>query len=76
MSFPDVMTLAFELMFTRPRTGIGLEKQGQILNRVADLLDQGVLKTNLKRGPPSAGGGMAHRLLKSGHTVGKIVLTM
>ena len=72
--FPIRGTLAFELMFTRPSTGIGLEQQGQILNRVADLLDQSVLVSTLKRVLPWSAAQEAHRAIEEGHTVGKIVL--
>lgn len=72
--YPIRGTLAFELMFTRSRTGIGLERQGQILNWVAELLDQKVLVTNLKRVLPWSAVEEAHRAIEGGHTVGKIVM--
>ena len=74
--FPNRMTLAFELMFTRARTEDGMEKQGEILDKVAELLDQGVLKSNVMHMLPWEEVALAHRMLESGHTVGKIVLTM
>ncbi len=74
--FPNRMTLAFELMFTRARTGIGMEKQGEILDQVAELLDQGILKSNVMHVLPWEQVAVAHRMMESGHTVGKIVLTI
>jgi nitrite reductase/ring-hydroxylating ferredoxin subunit len=38
-------SLFFEYMFTRSKHRVAPERQGQILNRVSDLLDQGVLVT-------------------------------
>lgn len=69
-------SLAFELMFTRPRTGIGLEKQGEILDRVAGLLDHGVLRSTVMYVLPWAEVEAAHRMIESGHSVGKIVMTL
>ena len=74
--FPNRGTLVFELMFTRPRTGIDLEKQGEILDKVADLLDQGVLKSTAMHVLPWEQMAVAHQMIESGHTVGKIVLTL
>lgn len=68
--------LSFELMFTRPIFGIGLERQGQILARVAELLDQGVLVTTRTTTMPLAEVQAAHRLLDSGRSIGKTVLTV
>jgi len=72
--FPIRGTLAFEFMFARPITGIGLEKQGEILNQVADLLDKNVLVTNMKRVLPWSAVQEAHHAIEEGHTIGKIVL--
>jgi NADPH:quinone reductase-like Zn-dependent oxidoreductase len=67
-------TVTWELMFTRPRTGVELEKQGQILNRVATLLDSGVLVTTMTQCLSWHDIQVAHRQIETGHTVGKIVL--
>jgi NADPH:quinone reductase len=72
--FPIRGTLAFELMFTRPRLGIEPEKQGEILDRVADLLDAGVLVTTMQQILPWTEVHEAHRQIESGRTIGKIVL--
>jgi NADPH2:quinone reductase len=68
--------LSFELMFTRPRLGVEPEKQGQILNRVADLLDQGILVTTMTRMMPWDEVQQAHQAIETGHTVGKMVLSV
>ncbi|QUE75082.1 zinc-binding alcohol dehydrogenase family protein [Stutzerimonas stutzeri] len=72
------LALHWELMFTRSLYGTDdMIKQHQLLNRVAELIDAGVLKTtvgehfgrieaaNLRR---------AHALIESGKAMGKIVL--
>ena len=74
--FPNRGTLVFELMFTRPRTGIGLEQQGEILDKVAELLDQGVLKSTVMHVLSWEQMTAAHQMIETGHTVGKIVLTV
>ena len=72
--FPIRGTLAFELMFTRPRVGVEPERQGQILDRVAGLLDRGILRTTMTRLVSWGDIQDAHRAIESGHTLGKIVL--
>ncbi len=74
--FPKRGLLAFELMFTRPRTGIGLERQGEILDRVADLIDAGTIMSTANHRVALGGYLQAHRMIESGHTIGKIVLTV
>lgn len=72
--FPIRGTLAFELMFTRPRTGIGLERQGEILNRVAGMLDDKTLVSTVRRIMFWTAVQEAHAAIESGHTIGKIVM--
>ncbi len=67
-------TLTFELMFARSRLKIEMERQGQILNRLAELLDQKVLVTTLTQRMDWREIQQAHRLIDGGHTLGKIVL--
>jgi zinc-binding alcohol dehydrogenase family protein len=67
-------TLTFELMFARARLKIEMERQGVILNHLADLLDQKILMTTLKQRMNWCEIQHAHRLIDSGHTLGKIVL--
>lgn len=69
-------TLTFELMFTRPRLNLEPEKQGAILDRVADWLDRQVLDTTLTRVMDWTEVREAHRAIESGHTLGKIVLNV
>jgi NADPH:quinone reductase len=67
-------TLTFELMFARSRLHIEMERQGQILNRLAELLDQKVLVSTLTQQMDWREIQQAHRLIDSEHTLGKIVL--
>ena len=71
---PKRGTLSFELMFTRPSTGMEPERQGAILKRVAQLLDDGVLATTLTTVLPWDEAAEAHRRIETEHTLGKIVL--
>ena len=71
---PKRGTLTFELMFTRPRLNLEPEKQGVILDRVADWLDRGVLVTTLTQVMDWADVQEAHRAIEGGHAIGKIVL--
>lgn len=74
--FPIRGTLAFELMFTRPRLGVEPGRQGHILDQVSDLLDSGVLVTTMNRVMHWSEVRTAHQQIESGHTLGKIVLTI
>ncbi|CAG1021846.1 alcohol dehydrogenase [Methylococcales bacterium] len=67
-------TLTFELMFARSRLKIEMERQGQILNRLAELLDQKILVSTMAQRMDWKDIQQAHRLIESGHTLGKIVL--
>lgn len=67
-------TLTFELMFARARLKIEMERQGQILNHLAELLDQKVLVGTLMQRMDWKEIRQAHRLIESSHTLGKIVL--
>jgi len=72
------VTFVWEFMFTRAifETDDMIE-QHHLLNRVADAVDQGKLKTTLTNvlGPISADTlRQAHRLLESNTTIGKVVL--
>jgi len=51
-----------------------LDISGQILNRVADLLDAGVLETTLAQEMSWREVQAAHRAIETAHTAGKIVL--
>ena len=67
-------TLTFELMFARSRLRIEMERQGRILNQLAELLDQKVLVSTLTQQMDWREIQHAHRQIDSGHTLGKIVL--
>jgi zinc-binding alcohol dehydrogenase family protein len=72
-------SLVWEFMFTRSRYQTpDLQVQHELLNQVADLVDQGVLKTTLTQtlGALSAERlAQAHGLLETGRTIGKLVLS-
>ena len=69
----------WELMFTRPMFKTpDMAKQGEILNKIASLIDQGILRntTNTILSPISAANlRKAHQMLEEGRTIGKIVLS-
>jgi len=75
--FQKRITLSFELMFARSITGVHPEKQGQILDHVAKLVDEGLIKPpttlvkNLWKDIQEV-----HTILESGKALGKIVLTI
>ncbi|MFZ0407912.1 MAG: zinc-binding alcohol dehydrogenase family protein [Cyanobium sp.] len=68
----------WEFMFTRPRYGTpDLARQGEILERLADRIELGVLRSTLRTqlGPITAQNlERAHALLERRQTIGKIVL--
>lgn len=73
-------TFVWEFMFTRPmfRTPDRIE-QGRLLDRVAELVDAGQIRTTLGAAPlplTTANLAAAHRGLESGGSIGKTVLTV
>lgn len=68
--------LCFELMFSRPLFGSNPERQGQILSQVAELVDQGLLRSRDSRQFNWCQVREGHRLIESGHTIGKLVMTV
>lgn len=64
----------FEIMFARPMLGVEPERQGALLDRVADLLDQNVLVSTMTKVIDWSECRAAHEAIESGHTVGKIVM--
>jgi len=70
-------TLTWEFMFARSSNGIHVEKQHEILNNLADLIEKGLIPDrvtkvlSLKKDLVAA-----HKQLESGTTVGKVVLTV
>lgn len=72
------ISFSWESMFTRSTfQTIDMEEQGIILNKVADLLDDGTLKSTLNEtliGLTADNLKHAHQLLESGKTIGKIAI--
>lgn len=72
------VSFSWELMYTRSMYQTeDMIEQHHILNKVADLLDEGVLKTTLNttlNGLTADNVKKAHELLESGRTIGKIAI--
>lgn len=72
------VSFSWELMYTRSMFQTeDMIEQHHILNKIADLLDDGVLKTTLKetyKGLSVESLKKAHQLLESGKTIGKIAI--
>lgn len=72
------VTFVYELMFTRPMFQTeDMIEQHRLLNALADLIDQGVIRTTAteKLSPINAANlRKAHALIESGRTIGKVVL--
>lgn len=76
--FDKSATFSWELMFTRPKYETeDMIEQHRLLDRVSELVDQGVIRTTMLNllGPLNAGNlRKAHGIIEAGHTVGKVVL--
>ena len=74
------VTFAWEFMFTKPQYQTpDIASQGELLNRVSQLVEQGIIKTTLKENLGvlnPANLAIAHSKLESGKTIGKLVLTL
>lgn len=72
------VTFSYEFMYTRSMfTTEDIEKQHEILNQVADLIDEGVLKTTLTttlKGFTVENLKEAHEMQESGKTIGKTAI--
>lgn len=72
------VSFSWELMYTRSMfTTDDVERQGQILNEIADLLDAGMLQTTLTtslKGFTVANLKEAHKMQESGKSIGKTVI--
>jgi zinc-binding alcohol dehydrogenase family protein len=72
------ITICWELMFTRPVFETpDVERQGEILNEVSKLVDDGVLRSTISENYGSINAEnlkRAHAQIESGSTIGKIVL--
>ncbi|SDS07530.1 zinc-binding alcohol dehydrogenase family protein [Actinopolymorpha singaporensis] len=67
----------WEFMFTRPRHSWDLTAQHDLLDRIAELVDDGRIRTTLTRtlAPLDATRlREAHRIVETGHTIGKVVV--
>ena len=67
----------WELMFTRPMFGYDMEFHGRLLAEAAAMVDAGDLRTTVTTvidGFDAEGLREAHRLVESGHMVGKVVV--
>ncbi|AEV94975.1 zinc-binding alcohol dehydrogenase family protein [Pediococcus claussenii] len=67
----------WEFMFTKPKYQVNMTDQGQILKNVAQLLDDGVLKTTMTQelsglNPETLE--RAHEIVKSNKMIGKLVI--
>jgi zinc-binding alcohol dehydrogenase family protein len=72
------LTISWELMFTKSLYGHRLESQGEILARVAALVDSGKLRSTLRthlHGFSAENVRTAHQLLEAGTAIGKIVIS-
>jgi NADPH:quinone reductase len=67
-------TLHMEFMGVPGIHGIGLDKQGETLRTVAELVDAGKLRPHVSQVIPLEEVPAAHRDLESGHVIGKIVV--
>lgn len=68
----------WELMFTQALYAPESDAQHRILNRVAELVDKGVLRTTVRRtfdGITAAALREAHAAVETGSTIGKVVLS-
>lgn len=72
-------TLAWELMFTRSTFATeDMEEQHRILDRMAELVDAGRIRTTLTRtltGFTAENHRQAHQLVEAGHMIGKLAVT-
>jgi len=69
-------TYVFELMFTRPIFGIELERQRDILNSLADLVEKKVIVPRVTKHYPNMSFlSEAHKTQESGTVIGKTVLS-
>ena len=74
------VTFAWEFMFTKSQYQTpDIASQGELLNRVSQLVERGIIKTTLKENLGvlnPANLAIAHSKLESGKTIGKLVLTL
>lgn len=72
------LSLHWEFMFARSMfNAADMDEQGKLLNRVADLIDQGYIKTTIGKNMGTINAAnlrAAHQQLEAGRSIGKIVL--
>jgi NADPH:quinone reductase len=72
------ITWHWEFMFARPmHYAVDLQRQGQLLDEAAELLDKGILRHTMTTAIgdfTAAGIGRAHELVQTGQAVGKVVV--
>ena len=72
------VTFAWEFMFTKSQYNTpDLASQGELLNRISELVERGIIKTTAKENLGvlnAANMAIAHSKLESGKTIGKLVL--
>jgi zinc-binding alcohol dehydrogenase family protein len=77
--FSKSITFVWEMMFTKSMYETDdMQSQHDLLNQVATLIDQGILKTTITKNLGvlnSVSLAQAHQFLESGKTIGKIVLS-
>lgn len=76
--FARSIRLEYELMFTRSLFSVDLAHQGAILDRIADLVDAGVLTSTMRSDLPWTLENLreGHRRIEGRQTLGKIVLRL
>jgi zinc-binding alcohol dehydrogenase family protein len=76
--FSKSITFVWEMMFTKSMFGTDdMQSQHDLLNQVSTLIDRGILKTTITKNLGvlnSTNLEIAHKLLESGKSIGKIVL--
>ena len=75
---PKSLSLHIEFMYARSMfNAVDMDEQGKLLNRVADLIDQGNIRTTVGKNLGAINAEnlkAAHAELESGQSIGKIVL--
>ncbi len=71
-------SISYELMLAPQLLGMHEARRAQcrILERAARMVDEGMLDVHVSQAFPLASAAEAHRLIESGHTTGKIVLSI
>jgi NADPH2:quinone reductase len=72
------LLIGFELMLTPMLRDLpeARDKHVEMLKQCAQWIDKGLLKTHISKQLPLAEAAIAHELIETGHSIGKIVLTL